>query len=236
MRSYTDWNCRLLHNMRDLTLRPGQAAEALRALRDRCGFRDIYLTPEYDCELESVPMFLLRRDHALRELRELLPQDCRVHAACCAVLRPGLSQTPALHRLRLPGTDCLPLRLPFLPDQPGIPQELNRLLYHSRYRLLLMSFDSYAAFYPPEALERLIALPHAVCQFGYQALVQPPMKKLLKALLSLGTPVLFGTGVNSLQKACYYEFDAYIRAASASFSESEREALFFRNSIPHIRS
>ena len=118
----------MLHNMRDLTLRPEQAAEALRALRDRCGFRDIYLTPEYDCELESVPMFLLRRDHALRELRELLPQDCRVHAACCAVLRPGLSQTPALHRLRLPGTDCLPLRLPFLPDQPGIPQELNRLL------------------------------------------------------------------------------------------------------------
>ena len=49
MRSYTDWNCRLLHNMRDLTLRPEQAAEALRALRDRCGFRDIYLTPEYDC-------------------------------------------------------------------------------------------------------------------------------------------------------------------------------------------
>ena len=117
----------MLHNMRDLTLRPKQAAEALRALRDRCGFCDIYLTPEYDCELESVPMFLLRQDHALRELRELLPQDCRVHAACCAVLRPGLSQTPALHRLRLPGTDCLPLRLPFLPDQPGIPQELNRL-------------------------------------------------------------------------------------------------------------
>lgn len=226
----------MLHNMRDLTLRPEQAAEALRALRDRCGFRDIYLTPEYDCELESVPMFLLRRDHALRELRELLPQDCRVHAACCAVLRPGLSQTPALHRLRLPGTDCLPLRLPFLPDQPGIPQELNRLLYHSRYRLLLMSFDSYAAFYSPEALERLAALPRTAYQLGYQALIHPPMRRLLKAMLSLGAPILFGTGVNSLQKACYYEFDAYIRAAAEAFSEPEREVLFFRSRLPHIRS
>ena len=220
MKVYNDWNCRLLHSMQEPVGQPGGVADALRLLHIHCGFHRIYLMPVYDCAAESVPMFLLRRELAMRELRGYLPEPPRLQAAGYALLQPGLSQVPALHRLRLPGTNCLPLQLPLLPDRPGMAQELNCLLYHTPYRLLLMSFELCAIFYPPDELERLAALPNVVYQFGYGALCEAPMRRLLRDMLRRNTHVLFGSGTIRRHKAARFDLGACLREAEAHTNET----------------
>ena len=235
MKVYNDWNCRLLHSMQEPVGQPGGVADALRLLHTHCGFHRIYLMPVYDCAAESVPMFLLRRELAMRELRGYLPEPPRLQAAGYALLQPGLSQVPALHRLRLPGTNCLPLQLPLLPDRPGMAQELNCLLYHTPYRLLLMSFELCAIFYPPDELERLAALPNVVYQFGYGALCEAPMRRLLRDMLRRNTHVLFGSGTIRRHKAAWFDLGACLREAETHFTAYERDALFFRTRLGALR-
>ena len=231
MRIYTDWSCRLLPMMRDYLSNPRDSVEALNILRERCGITRFCMMPEFDCRLESVSGFLVRRERSMSEIRELLPAGFWIRAAGASLLCPGLSETVGLHKLYIPSTSYLPLRLPFQQNQPWAAVELNRLLYHTKHQLLFLSFDLYSVFYPSDLFKRLLELPGAAYQFSYQSLILPEIQTVLHKLIQRNAPILFGTSVNSVNKACYYEFDYFLQTAAEQFTTFERDALFFQNRI-----
>lgn len=231
MNAYTDWSCRLLPMMRDCLSNPKDSAEALSILRERCGITRFCMMPEFDCRLESVSGFLVRRERSVQALKELLPDGFWIRAAGASLLCPSLSEAIGLHKLYIPGTPYLPLRLPLQQNQPWVAAELNRLLYHTNHQLLLLSFDLYAMFYPPDLYQRLLELHGTAYQFSYQSLILPEIQAVLHRLIQRNVPILFGTSVNSLSKACYYEFDSFLQAAAEHFTAYERDILFFQKRI-----
>ena len=230
MRAFADWNCKLLPMMHDLIANPSDAAQALSALK-KLGISRFCMMPEFDCQQESLSLFLLNRDRALREIHKQMPENAFITSAATLLLTEGCHEVQGLRKLCIPQTNYLPIKLPLSLDVNWLAHEFNQFLYHLPFRLLLMNFDTYSLFYPSEVLDRLLNLPNVAYQFNYRALADPNMRIQLKRLLMRHAPILFGTSVNSVMKAYYYEFSHYIGVAKQHFTEFECDDLFFRKKI-----
>ncbi|MBE6633332.1 MAG: hypothetical protein E7620_03195 [Ruminococcaceae bacterium] len=226
MRVMNDWDCRLLPMSGEWITSPTDTAKAMMLLKEKYNLKRFLLTPFYDATVESISMFLWRRKQTFEELKKILPSEVTVRCGAVALLSPGLSHSNALNRLRLSRTNFLPVRLPLLSTGNWLSAELNRLLYHTPYRILFYAFDSLLPFYPTEDILRWSRLPNAAYCFRYQALESPFLRELMREMLSANQPILFGTCVNSYEKACYLELDHYLQLASSHFSEYECDRLF----------
>ena len=226
MRIYSDWNCRLLPMMSDLITNPVDTVRSLQLLNEKFGLSHFCMMLEFDCNHESVASFIIRRDKAFEALTDQLPKNIRITPGASVLVSDGLSSETGLKKLLLPGTNLLPVRLPYFSGNETA-KELNRLLYHLPYRILFLSFDSYLNFYPKDDIQRWTELPNTAYQWNYSALEVPLARDLLKKLLSRNSTVLFGTGLRSYEKACYYEMDHYVDLASKYFSDYEIDQMFF---------
>lgn len=226
MRVYKDWNCRLLPMMGELIANPKDSTKALSILKEKFGLTHFCMMPEFDCEKDSVSNFIIQREKAFFEISPLISNEFRIQLGCAALVAPGLSEIQGIRKLLLSKTNLLPIKLPYFPSEET-PKELNRLLYHTPYQLLFLSFDSYLNFYSYEDMLRWTELPDVAFQFNYCAMEDPRAIELLKRLLQRNATIFFGTGITSYGKACYYEFDHYIDLASRYFSEYQRDLLFF---------
>ena len=227
MRKFTDWSCNLLPMMGDLVTSPRESAEMLILLKEKFGLSRFCATPEFDCKKDSVSAFIAKRERAMNDVLPLLPREIKLIPGASVVLQPGLSEERGLKKLLLPTTDELPIKLPFFSMSNDISIELNRLLYHSPWRICFLSFDSYVNCYPKEEIDRLSNLENVSFQFNYRSLESAEIRALIKQLLSHGATIRFGTELHSYGKACYYEFDRFIELAKAYFSEYEIDLLFF---------
>lgn len=174
---------------------------------------------EFDCRVESLPCFLLRRDRAMRELQSVLQTGFQIGAGGYAKLCLGLSEIPGLRKLCLPGTDLLPILLPWNESTAETAVEWNRHLYHSPFRLLLMEFDHFLHAYPQDETDRLLRLDRIAYQFNYLSLSDPKIQRALRFLRERNAPVLFGTGVNSPGSAAYYDFRSACTCAETVFGQ-----------------
>ena len=231
MRVLVDWDCHLMPMMRELIANPKDTVRTLCFLRDRFELQRFYMMPEYDCRLESVSLFLLKREKSKRELNTILPQEFKLQYGATSLLFPGLFEQEGIHKLLIPKTAYLPIRLPLKAEESWVAVELNRLLYHVPYRILFMSFDRYRFYYPTDTVDRLLQLPKVAYQFSYQSLINEETRADLKTLIRRNAPIVFGTGLTSYGQACYYELDYYLKLAKQYFSEYEMDMLFFNKRI-----
>ena len=227
MRKFTDWNCDLLPMMGGLITTTGESAKTILFLNEKFGLSRFCMTPEFNCENDSVASFVLRRDRACADLSALLPSNIQIIPGAAISLVPRLSEERSLKKLLLPTTDELSVKLPFFSMRNDVSVELNRLLYHSPHRICFLSFDSYLNCYPEEDVARWSNLDNVSFQFNYRSLTSQKVRLLLKRLINRNATIRFGTELNSYGKACYYEFDHYLELASNYFSEYERDLLFF---------
>ena len=231
MAVYYDWDCRLLPAVGELISKPNEAAESIILLKEKFGIRQVYLMPTFEAETESIPLFLLRRERAMKAIRSLLPSDIHLHPAATSLLTPGLLGERSLGKLRIPATDYLPVKFPFVYDWNEVMTSFNQLLYHSPYRLLLMEFDALTDFYPREEIQRWCCLSNVAFCFRYQSLEKPEIRELLKLLIQRNAPICFGSGLNSYKKACYYQLDHYLALADRYFTSYEKSVLFFNKKL-----
>lgn len=232
MRIYTDWNCRLLPMMGDLISNTDDSMHSLLLLKEKFGLKQFCMMPEFNREHDSVAAFLIRRDKAFSELSKILPNDFNIMLGASVPIYPEMVQEIGLNKLLLPKSNLLPVRLPFFTNNE-IAKAFNQLLYHSSFKLLLMSFDSYWDLYPKEDIKRWCTLPNVAFQLNYSVFAHPMAEEFLNLLLQRNATVLFGTGINSYGKACYYEFDHYIDLSKRFFNDHQRDILFFpkKNSL-----
>lgn len=227
MRKFTDWSCDLLPMMGGLVTTPEESVKVLLLLKEKFGLSRFCMTPEFNCENDSVASFVAKRERACSDLAPLLPPDIKIMQGASITLLPRLSEERGLEKLLLPTTDELPVRLPFFSMSNELSVELNRLLYHSSHRICFLSFDSYLNCYSKEDLARWSNLENVSFQFNYRALSSTEARSLLKQLIDRGATIRFGTELNAYGKACYYEFDHYLELARTYFSDYETDLLFF---------
>ena len=227
MRKFMDWSCDLLPMMGGLVTTADETAKTLLILNEKFGLSRFCMTPEFNCGNDSVASFIARRDRACTEVSSLLPPDIKIVPGASITLIPGLYEEHGLKKLLLPTTDELPIKLPFFSMQNDKSVELNRLLYHSPYRICFLSFDSYLNCYSKEDIARWRKLENVSFQFNYRSLASPEARAVLKQLIEQNATIRFGTELNSYGKACYYEFDYYLELANGYFTEYERDLLFF---------
>lgn len=225
MKMLTDWNCHLLPMMGEWIAAPKDAREAMLCLHARTGIRRFCMMAEFDCRKESLPCFLLERDRAMRELREVLPDGVRLLAGGYLRLRPELTELAGLERLCIPKYGLLPVQLPWTAPHQELVSTWNHLLYHVHARILLMDTEHYVTAYPPDTIERILRLDNVVYQFGYLSLGDPQLRRIIRRLYQRGATVLFGTGVNSPGAAAYYDFLSAKEAALAAFDRPLLEAI-----------
>lgn len=227
MKLQTDWNCHLLPMMGEWIASPSDTMEALWRLHARTGIRRFCMMAEFDPMRESLPCFLIERNRAVREVRQLLPDGYRIITGGYVRFRQDVSTIPGLSRLCLPQTRLLPVLLPW----NGFPQELavewNRMLYHMPFQLLLMEADHFLLSYPKDSAERLLRLRSAAYQFSFLSLRDPAVRKAIRFLLNREATVLLGSGVNSPGAAAYYDFRTAADAAIAEFGEKQFAELMY---------
>lgn len=231
MNCLSDWNCRLIPYADPLLENRDDLQTAFLHCTEQFGIKRFCLMPEYNSRSESVSLFLLRQERMRERLSGLLPKGSRARVGVSVPLCPGLHETLHLGRLCMKGSHCLPIQLPIGPYEEWMDLELNRLLYRSKHRLLFLSFDRFPIFYSADILERLMRIPHAVYQFSYRSLTDPRACVLLRELYDKNATVLFGTGMDSLEKACFYEMDHYLEAGQKTLSTRCLDELLQRSHL-----
>lgn len=218
MNCLSDWNCRMIPYPDPLLTNHDQLQTAFSYCVERFEIKRFCLMPEYDSLSESVSLFLLRQERIRESLLKLLPKGACARIGASVLLQPDLHETMHLRRLCLRGSRCLPIQLPIGPYEDWMDLELNRLLYRAKHRLLFLSFDRFPILYPTEVLERLTRIPNAVYQFNYRSLADPRSCALLNILFERKATVLFGTGIDSLEKLSFYELDHYLEMGKKTLS------------------
>lgn len=215
-----DYHCRLLPQMQELLATPEEAARALLLLYEKTGLAQYWMMPRYDCA-ESPVAFCLRREKALRLLREQLPASIRLQASCAALLSKGLFETAHLECLFLSRSKrLLPVEMPLLPYADWMDEELNGLLHVRHCKLFFLSFERCVALYPTEILQKLSRIAGAYFQFSFASLQDERQCAVMLSLLRQGAAVCFGSGMNALEKVQSMEFDNQLQSFSQPFQRA----------------
>ena len=238
--NYIDWNCHLLTGLHETMTDPTEAVKALSFMQSKFGFHTFCMMPYFYPDVDSVSFFLMRRRKALSAVADGLsdaysryadqpsshfhfqmPVKLLVGATVC--MEPKIHQIFDLGKLQIRfGNDLyLPIRLPLGDYADWIDLELNRLLYQSKFRLLFSSFELPCILYTDEILTKLTRISNAIYQFNYRALENPRILRWILHLLHQNAKVIFGTSLDCLDKAYFYDFDYYLRSAKANCSSAD---------------
>ena len=181
---------------------------------------------DYDASKESVSAFLLRRDRSLGILQSRLPAELTLIASGGVLLSPNVSEVNDLNRLTFSKDMPLPISMPLGAYADWMDTELNHLLYKRHFSLMFLSFERCILLYPPETVQKLLRIPHAVYQFGFHALAETKAVKCISALLENGATVLFGSGINTPEKLSTFDLDHYVASAKSHLDRSEIQQIF----------
>lgn len=226
---FIDWSCRLANTADDTRLQ--EAARTMKLLSERFRVTHFCIMPEFNADLQSVPMFLLRVERTLELLRRRLPSEIKVRALPRAYLTEGLHRTQHLNRLLFSAQRYLPLLLPLGSYEDWMDREINALLFQNKYRLMLTSCELIRTLYPAEIADKLFRIQNAVYQFHFHSFTDETAVQDVRLLLSRGQTVLMGTGLKSLSDAYYYEFSHYQETATKKLSAAEYQRLLHENRV-----
>ena len=226
MNRWTDWNCDLLSSIRiDLSGSEDDACKALLHLHTACGIDRVCMMPTFDPLHQSTSIFLLKRAAYEDLLKAKLSKELSIIFSAKVLLQPGVSEIIDPEHLVAATGGYLPIVFPAGPYHDWMDVELNRLLYKRKCRLLLMACERFPIFYENETVEKLFRIPNAIYQFQYRALADIKTRRILYNLYRLNKPILFGTGVDCLQKAWDFRPERYQAAALERFSPLEYHRL-----------
>lgn len=225
MRKLVDFNAHLLPCMREYITDPQASVQIMQEMALRFGIDSFCMTADFDASTETVSMFLLRLSRAKTLLKPYLPKELQVKYFASVLLLPELSLTADLDKLLFSSDKLLPIKLPVCNYEDWMDLEFNRLLYKNKFRLFFTSFELAVLLYPPEIIEKLMRISHAVFQFNYKSLINPKVCEIIKKLIAQRSRVLLGTSLDSLDKLYFYEMDYYLRNARVQFSAEEHRIL-----------
>lgn len=136
------------------------------------GIHAVVATPHfYACEEQSTEDFLHRREQRLQQLREAidtspsLAGNIRMTVGAEVLVQEGISRLP-LEQLCIAGTNLLMLELPFSPPPMWLYEELEKIAFDKKLRVLFAHLDRYQPWYTQEQIGELLELPDVWVQLN----------------------------------------------------------------------
>lgn len=227
MNGFIDWNCHLLSDKHEVINSPRDTLDTISFLQAYRGFHTFCMMPAFYPSVDSVPMFLRRREKAIEAVLSLYSQDCsagtnslqeplKLLAGARVCLEKDVHNVEYLKRLSIPYGNYryLAIQLPMTPFEDWIDFELNRILYKLELKLIFLSFERCCILYSDGILEKLYRIPNAIFQFNYRSLSMPRIRDVIKVLLRANATIIFGTALDSEYKACRYALNDYLDTAA----------------------
>ncbi|MCD8146083.1 MAG: capsular polysaccharide biosynthesis protein [Clostridiales bacterium] len=153
----TDFHSHILPSMDDGSSSVQESVDMLR-LSYQGGVRRMVATPHFYAQKEPPERFLARRGKAWGRLASALPEDApEVYLGAEVRYYVGISQTEALPRLCMEGTNLLLLEMPFQKWTERMTSEAIQIAQERGLRVLLAHIDRYLAFQSPDIWEHLAA-------------------------------------------------------------------------------
>ena len=222
----TDWNCKLLPGFPDQISNREAAVQAMQILYERSGINKFAFFPKYDPLTDSPTVFQFRANAALADLQSRLSFSAKLFVRPTVYLRPEMPENNVLRRFCIPKTTYLAVSLPIM-VQEDTENTLAKFVRHSPYRVLLTDAQILPIFYPDDMLERIVNLPGIALQASFQSLLLPNFTVFLRKILQKGVPIVFGSGVNSPERAERIPLNDIFKALQENFSKQEEEKLLY---------
>lgn len=153
----TDFHSHILPAMDDGSSSVEESLEMLR-LSYQGGVRRMVATPHFYAQKESPERFLARRSEAWERLAPALSKDTpEIYLGAEVRYYAGISQTEALPKLCMEGSNLLLLEMPFQKWTGRMTDEVIQIAQERGLRVLLAHIDRYLAFQSPDTWEQLDA-------------------------------------------------------------------------------
>lgn len=221
-----DWNCDLLSCVRMDQPNSGlEAVDTMQYLAEEHRVSHFCMMPLFDAQKEPVSVFLLKRSDYENCLKRIVPKSISLKFSAKVLLYKGISENRELYRLTQNTGGYLPVLLPITAYEDWIDEELNRLLYKHKIKLLFLSCELFPILYPDDIVEKLLRIEGAIYQFGYQALSDTKLCRLIYNMYRLNRPILFGTGVNCKKRAWSFPITQFRNSATSLFSKPDLQKL-----------
>lgn len=170
MRSVVDFHSHILPAVDDGSAGVEESVAMLRQEREQ-GITDVVATPHFYPHRDNPGRFLERRARAWEQLSRNLEGESfpRVHLGAEIYYFSGISESEILADLRIQGTDCVLIELPFGPWTSSVYRELEAIRDRWGLQPVVAHVDRYIAPFRtrgiPERLEELPVLVQANANF-----------------------------------------------------------------------
>ncbi len=159
-RHIIDFHSHILPEMDDGSTSVEESLEMIRCSAEQ-GVRTIVLTPHFYATSDHPEHFLHKRRRSLSLLREELarqmPNAPRLIAGAEVRYFEGITEMEDLPKMRIEGTDCLLLEMPFARWNDRMLRDVTDLAACGEYTVILAHVERYAEGRNPRILDRLIS-------------------------------------------------------------------------------
>lgn len=226
---YTDFLCKALPMPTEGPSDISEAAALLSELHEQNICRMIFAPLYYPRRSPgdgSLGFFVRTRNRIFKELKPYLPQGIRYSLSAEIGMFPGCFEDPDIGRLRVENSEYLIVSLPFPVYTDELWKDMNHLVYHRKFKLLLSNFNRYLIAYPECEIKKLLKIPDLAFHFSIRSLDDRSTVKYVLSLLSAGKHVVFGTGARCRDRYDI-EMEPHFKLMRRYLSPNDFEYLMF---------
>ena len=192
----TEYHCHILPGLDDGSDSAETSLAMIDAMRKQ-GVERIIASPHFYAHREkSVAHYLEKRQAAYDSIQaDAAVQDIRLGAE--VAIEHGLSELPDVEKLAVSGTDLILLELPYREYASWMTEEIYNIASEFRLRVVLAHVHRYLEYYSKSEMQTILS-SNVIFQVNNEAFGNWKERRFVKALITDGKPVVFGSDAHNL--------------------------------------
>jgi len=194
-----DTHCHILPGVDDGAKNVETSLAMLKASRDQ-GVQYMIATPHFYATRDRVDAFLNRRSQAWETLKPQLSANLpRIYLGAEVAYFQGINRADRLETLRIEGTDCILLEMPFRPWSEDEVDEVSQIYETHGYTIILAHIERYLALKGnADYIEDLLEMP-VLAQINAESLLDWRQRGKLIKMVTNGKVHLLGSDCHGIR-------------------------------------
>lgn len=193
---YIDFHCHILYDMDFDGPRKVEVSRKIHEMQKEQGVFAVCATPHYYPWNEDIDSFLARRSAALKKLQSAIP-DAVIYPGAEVQVFADLPMQPA-DRMCIGQSNAILLELPFTPFKPWIISAIENTVFKHSLVPIIAHVERYGL--SVKDLHKLASIPHVIFQVNVESFRSFTAASALRAIYSLGIPVILGSDAHNVTK------------------------------------
>jgi protein-tyrosine phosphatase len=194
-----DVHCHILPGVDDGARNVETSLAMLKASSDQ-GVQYMVATPHFYATRDRVETFLDRRSEAWETLKPQMNADFpKIYLGAEVAFFQGISRADRLEQLRIEGTNCILLEMPFRPWSEGDVDEVSQIYEKHGYTIILAHIERYLAVRAnADYIEDLLEMP-VLAQINAESLLDWRQRGMLIKMVRNGQIHLLGSDCHGIR-------------------------------------